>query len=537
MSVTRPASQPSYDCIVIGAGHNGLVCAAMLARGGRSVLVLEAGAEVGGAALTREFAPGFRVSAGAHLLHLMPEELRRSLALESHGLKWAAQAMRTTALGTGGPLVFDSAPGEAVPGETAAAGGWNAADRDAYSLYQARMRRFAAALAPILSRVPPRLGTTAWADRLALLRLGWQIRKLGRRDMRELLRIGGMNVYDLLEENFSSATLKGALGFDAVLGANFGPRSPGTVLTLLYRLAGEFAAGATPGTSALRQPQGGMGALCNALAKAASAAGAAIRTAAPVASIRVEADRACGVVLESGESIGARAVISSADPKTTFLKLLGARHLDAGFVRRVKHIRSLGCAAKLHLALRAFPKFSGVTAASLRGRLLIAPSLQHLEHAYNHAKYGEFSASPVMEITIPSMNDPALAPPRQHVLSAIVQYAPYALKEGWQNGRQRFLDAALDTLERAAPGLRAGIAAAELLSPVDIEREFRIEGGHWHHGDLAFDQFLMVRPVPGAAQYRTPLDGLFLCGAGVHPGGGVMGIAGRNAAQQILSGG
>ena len=526
MAVT--ASPSRYDCVVIGAGHNGLVCASTLARGGRSVLVLEAANQVGGAASTREFAPGFRVSAGAHLLHLMPADLLRELRLESHGLEWAARGMSTTALVPGGARLV---VGESRANREMTGHGLSAADRQAYSAYAARMRRFAAALAPMFSRTPPRLGTTAWADRLALLRMGWQVRKLGRRDMRELLRIGGMNVYDLLEENFDSVALKGALGFDAVLGANFGPRSPGTVLTLLYRLAAESAAGG----SGLSQPKGGMGALCEALAKAATAAGACIRTGSPVAGILVESDRAQGVVLESGERIEAQAVISSADPKNTFLRLLGSRHLDTGFVRRVNHIRSRGLAAKLHLALNRAPPFSGVNEAALSGRLLIAPSLQHIEHAYNHAKYGEFSANPVMEITVPTVNDPSLAPPGHHVLSAIVQYAPYALKEGWQNGRQRFLDTTLDSLERYAPGLRGCIVGAELLTPADMETEFRMSGGHWHHGDLAFDQFLMVRPVPGAAQYRTPMNGLFLCGAGCHPGGGVMGVAGRNAAREVLT--
>jgi phytoene dehydrogenase-like protein len=277
-----------------------------------------------------------------------------------------------------------------------------------------------------------------------------------------------------------------------------------------------------------------MGALCDALAKAARAAGAAVRTDAPVVRILVEGDRACGVELATGESIRARSVISSADPKTTFLHLLGARHLDTGFVRRVAHLRCRGLAAKLHLALNRPPPFGGVSDANLRGRLLLAPTLQHIEHAYNHAKYAEFSAAPVMEITVPSLNDPTLAPAGRHVLSSIVQYAPYALKEGWQNGRQRFIDTVLDALERFAPGLRSSIVAAELLTPVDMEQQFRISGGHWHHGDLAFDQFLMVRPVPGAAQYRTPVEGLYLCGAGCHPGGGVMGLAGRNAAMQVL---
>jgi phytoene dehydrogenase-like protein len=301
---------------------------------------------------------------------------------------------------------------------------------------------------------------------------------------------------------------------------------------LLYRLAAESAAGDT----GLSQPKGGMGALCDALAKAAGAAGAVIRTGSAVARILVEADRACGVVLESGERIDAKQVISNADPKTTFLKLLGPAHLDAGFVRRVNHIRSRGLAAKIHLALNRPPSFTAVSEAALRGRLLLAPSLSYIEHAYNHAKYGEFSASPTMEITVPSINDSTLAPTGMHVLSAIVQYAPYALKQGWGSGRQHFLDTSLDALESLAPGLRGSIVAAEVVTPADMEQQFRGSGGHWHHGDLAFDQILMMRPVPGAAQYRTPLEGLFLCGAGCHPGGGVMGIAGRNAAEQVLRG-
>lgn len=517
-TVSPPQSAGRYDCIVIGAGHNGLVCAATLARAGRSVLVVEAQDRVGGAAVTREFAPGFRVSGAAHLLHLMPAQLVRDLKLRAHGLELAAQALPSTALLPGG-AACDLDPSC-----------WSGSDGDAYARYVSRMRRFARSLVPLLHRVPPRLGTGEWPDRWALLRLGWQLRKLGRRDMRELLRIGGMNVHDLLEEQFTSAALKGALAFDAVLGTNFGPRSPGTVLTLLYRLAAECAGGAT----ALSQPRGGMGALSEALAACAAAAGTHIRLAAPVARILVEGDRAAGVELQSGERIAAGTVVSGADPKTTFLRLLGARHLDTGFVRRVDHIRCRGLAAKVHLALDRAPEFAGAAAAAQRGRLLIAPSLQHLELAYDHSKYGEWSAAPAMEITIPTHNDPALAPPGKHVLSAIVQYAPYALEGGWQAHRQGFTDRVLDTLEAAAPGLRGSIVASEVLTPVDIERDFRIEGGHWHHGELAFDQFFMVRPVPGAAQHGTPLAGLFLCGAGGHPGGGVMGVAGRNAATQVL---
>jgi phytoene dehydrogenase-like protein len=277
-----------------------------------------------------------------------------------------------------------------------------------------------------------------------------------------------------------------------------------------------------------------VGAVSDALAKAAIAAGASIRPGSPVKRILVESDHAAGVELESGERIQAATVVSNADPKTTFLGLLGAAHLDTGFVRRVRHLRARGLAAKLHLALDRVPAFRGVADPALRGRLLIAPSLQYLERAYNHSKYGEYSSAPAMEISVPSLNDPALAPSGKHVLSAVVQYVPYELKGGWLNERQRFIEVCIKLLDRYAPGLEASIVGTELLTPADIEQEFKISGGHWHHGELAFDQFFMVRPVPGAAQHRTPLPGLYLCGAGCHPGGGVMGTAGRNAARQVL---
>ena len=515
--MTQQGTSARSDCIVIGAGHNGLICAATLARGGRSVLVLEAQPQLGGAALTREFSPGFKVSACAHLVHLMPADLLRDLDLAAHGLDWAGEALSTTVLSAdGAPLTVEQ--------------GRVGSDNEAYAIYIAQMRRFARALVPLLSKVPPRLGTTDWKDLSALAGLAWKIRRLGRRDMRDLLRIGGMNVHDLLEENFSGAALKGALAFDAVLGTNFGPRSPGSVLTLLYRLAAEAASG----TRGLAQPRGGVGAVSDALAKAAVAAGVNIRPSSPVRRILVQSDRAAGVELESGERIAAATVVSNADPKTTFLQLLGAAHLDTGFVRRVRHLRARGLAAKLHLALDRAPAFTGLGEALLRGRLLIAPSLQYLERAYNHSKYGEYSLAPAMEITVPSLNDPALAPAGRHVLSAVVQYVPYELKDGWTLQRDRFLDLCINLLDGHAPGLKSSSGAAELLTPLDIEQEFRISGGHWHHGELAFDQFFMVRPVPGAAQHRTPLPGLYLCGAGCHPGGGIMGTAGRNAARQVL---
>jgi phytoene dehydrogenase-like protein len=509
-----------YDCIVVGGGHNGLTCAGYLARSGRSVLVLEAAERLGGAAATREFAPGFQVSACAHLLHLMPPALIRELDLESHGLKLAGERLPTVALSADTQhLRLD---------EAGVQGPVSSADAAAYADWRSLVRRLAAALHPVLTEAPPRLGSGAWRDRAALLRLGWRLRRLGRRDLRELLRIGGMCVHDLLEERFDAPLLKGALALDAVLGTNSGPRSPGTVASLLYRLA------APGGSEILTQPQGGLGALTQALGHAAFAAGAQLRTGAPVDRIAIREDRACGVVLASGEEIAADAVISSADPKTTFLTLLGSEHLDAGFVRRIAQLRARGLAAKLHLALDRLPEFPGLDAQALRGRLLVAPSADYIERAFNHAKYREYSAAPMLEITVPTLADPALAPPGKHVLSVIAQYVPYNLAAGWQEERQRFQELLIRTLATFAPELRGCVQGAELLTPPDIEREFRIVGGHWHHAELALDQFFMVRPVPGATQYQTPVRGLFLCGAGCHPGGGVMGLAGRNAARQVM---
>ncbi|MGH8169839.1 MAG: phytoene desaturase family protein [Steroidobacteraceae bacterium] len=516
-------SASRYDCIVIGAGHNGLTCAAYLARAGRRVLVLEAAEGPGGAAGTREFAPGFRASSCAHLLHLMPGWLLGELGLARHGLRMATERMPTIALSAAGALRIPPHPRSAAPdlGE---------ADAPAFQQYAVTMGRLARALRPILEAVPPRLGSGAWRDRLALLGVGARLRLLGRSDMRELLRIAGMCVQDLLDEHFESPLLKGALAFDAVLGTNLGPRSPGTVFTLLYRLAaGDGSAGS------LAQPVGGLGALAEALARAATGAGAELRFDAPVARMMVTEDRTTGVTLESGERLEAKCVVSSADPRTTFLRLLGAEHLDTGFVRRITHLRAQGMAAKLHLALDRMPRFTALAGFAPTGRLVISPSLQAVEQAFNDAKYGRFSAAPLLEVIVPTAVDPGLAPAGRHVLSAVVQYAPYGVAGGWEGQREKFLDTILRTLEAHAPGLRESVRAAELLTPEDIEARFRISGGHWHHAELALDQFFMVRPVVGAAQYRAPVRGLFLCGAGCHPGGGVMGLAGHHAARRILA--
>ncbi len=511
------------DIVIIGAGHNGLACAAYLAKAGKKVVVLEAAKQVGGACVTREFAPDFRVSAGAHLSYLLDADIRKELGLDGHGLSMAAEKIGSVALSPDGKhLYFD---GDQVSGE-----GLNERDLSGMKEYRRFMAKFAAVIGKLHNRIPPRVGTKNRGDLLQLGKMALEIRLMGKDDMREFLRIAAINIYDVLQENFDNELLKGALALDAVLGTKSAPRSNNSVFTALHRMSGNNGHGA----GALSIPKGGMGAIADALAAAAKQAGADIRTNSPVKRILMDFDRVSGVELENGEQILADIVVSNADPKTTIFNLLGARNVEAGFAHRIKHLRSKGNTAKLHLALSDLPDFKGLDAAKLGQRLLIAPSQEYVDHAFNHCKYGEFSAQPVFEITIPSIHDSSLAPAGQHVLSAVVQYAPRDLKDGWQGGKAAFTEVVLNTLEQYAPDIRSKAVVAELLTPEDIEQQFRISGGHWHHAELAMDQFFMLRPVPYAAQYHTPVNGLYLCGAGSHPGGGVMGSAGRNAARAII---
>jgi phytoene dehydrogenase-like protein len=402
------------------------------------------------------------------------------------------------------------------------------ADAGSYREFHKRMNRFASLLRKYLNKPPPRLGTTDRRDLFTLAQLGLDVRRLGRKEMREFLRLIGMNIYDEVYERFESSLLKGALSLDAVLGTHLGPRSPNTIMTYLYRLAGN--------DGRLGVAAGGMGAVSEALAHAARNNGVTIRSGMPVERVLIDNGRVSGVQTENGDTFSSMTVISSADPKTTILKLVGAAHVETGFTRRVNNIRMQGNAAKLHLALDGLPAVQGLEKKDFAARFVIAPDENYVERAFNPAKYGETSPDPVLEITIPSFRDDSLAPTGKHVLSAIVQYAPYKLKEGWSDAtRDAFTRAAIRKLGEYMPDIEGRISATELLTPADIESEFRIGGGHWHHGELTLDQFLFVRPVAGAAQYAMPLDGLFLCGAGTHPGGGVSGAAGRNAARVILS--
>ena len=505
-----------YDAIVVGAGHNGLVCSALLAKAGKKVLVLEANDQVGGAAITREFADGYSVSACAHLLYQLQAEVRKDLGLSP---KLASDDMVTIALSESGKHVRIS--GKAVDGVSDS-------DANSFREFHKRMTRYADLLKTFFNKPPPRLGTKNFKDLATLARLGFDVRRLGKTEMREFLRLIGMNIHDELDERFESPILKGALSLDAVLGTHLGPRSPNTIMTYLYRLAGSHGRVAAPA--------GGMGSVSEELAHVARESGVTIRTSMPVKRIIIENGRVVGAETESGERFESYTVVSNADPKRTIMELVGARNVETGFARRIHHLRMRGNAAKLHLALDGLPTITGLSKKDFAERMVIAPDEHYVERAFNPAKYGETSPDPVVEMTFPSFRDTSLAPTGKHVMSAVIQYAPYGVKGGWTDkAKKNFEKTAIKTIARYAPDIEQRIMASELLTPADIEREFHITGGHWHHGELTLDQFMFVRPVSGAAQYRMPLDGLYLCGAGTHPGGGVSGAAGRNAARTILS--
>jgi phytoene dehydrogenase-like protein len=505
------------DVIVIGAGHNGLVCATYLARAGLNVVVLEASNSAGGMIAPRALDSDYRFPGLAQASFPISPSICRQLKLIQYGYTGGRPA-RTVALDAHGRhLVID---GDSIAGD-----GLPDADASAWPAFRKQYLEFARSLKPLMESKPPRLKDMDFSDKTTLAKLGWNIRMgLGKERMYEFLRVAAINIYDVLNDSFDDERLKGAVATDAVLGSAMGPRTPGTVLTWLQRIYGELNGPLSVNTANL----------LDALTQAAEDAGVAVRTGARVEEILIENDKAFGVRLAGGEVVKSRIVVSNADPRTTFTELVGAARLDAMFANRVSQIRGSGVVGKLHLALSGKPEFTGLVASNDADRLLIAPSMRYIEQAFNPCKYGELPEHPVLEITVPSLNDPTLAPEGHHVMSVNVAFLPYAAAGGWQDQQSTFAYKLIALIGQYAPQLKSIIVDHEFLTPADVESGYHAKQGHWHHGELSIHQSFMMRPVYGAARYDTPIDSLFLCGAGCHPGGGVTGLPGRAAAKRVL---
>ena len=513
-----------FDALIVGAGHNGLVAAACLARAGKRVLVLERQPQVGGAAVTEELFPGFRFSSVAEGTGRLVAHVAADLQLHKHGLTLLPiDPLLTTALPDGGCIRFwrDTARTAAEIARHSQADGARWPD------FCAAMQRLAAVVARLMVLIPPALPAPGGRDLLELLKLVAPARRLSRKELGDLIRTLPMPVSDMLDEWFECDALKAALAVDGVHGVSLGPRQAGTAFVWLMALA----AGQVPAFSAASQLQGGAGALTQAIAKAATSMGAQLRLNAAVQQVVVKDGRASGVVLASGEEISARVVVSNADPRTTFQGLIDPVEVDPVFLRSTCTIKYRGCTARMHLALSGVPRFAFDAAARIR----VAPSINYIEQASDAAKYGSWSRQPWLDATLPTLVDATLAPPGQHVLSVHAQYAPYHLRsQDWDTQRAALGAAILSTLAQFAPDVPQLVLHSQVLTPLDLERNYGLPEGSATHGEMTLDQALHMRPLPDCAQYRTPIKQLYLCGAGTHPGGGGTGINGHNAARQVL---
>jgi phytoene dehydrogenase-like protein len=519
-----------YDAIVIGGGHNGLVHAAYLARAGKKVLVLERRHVVGGATITEEIHPGFKFLTGSYLISLLRPEVIRELELPRHGLEIMPLESTYVPLPDGNYLA--DWPDHDLTREEIAR--HSPRDADAYGEYTATMRRLALAVKPLLDIVPPNPASSDPRDRAAMAMIAERLRGMRRDDFALLARLLTMSAADFLDEWFEGEALKGTKCTSGIIGTFMGPRSPGTGYVLLHHYIGEI-----DGVHrAWGLARGGTGALSQAIASAARAAGAEIRVNAPVARVLVKNGEAVGVVLENGDELLADRVVSNADAKTTFLKLVEPGALPGEFVSDIRRYRMTSPACKVNLALSGLPAFTSLPKgkeALLRGSIEIAPSIDYVEQAYDDAKYGGWSRRPFMDALIPSLLDPGMAPPGKHVMSMFVEYASSDLEGGWTAEKKaQFLDVVIDTLSAYAPNLKDLILHKHINTPHDLEQTFGITGGHIFHGELALHQLFFLKPAAGFAQYKTPLHNLWMCGSSTHPGGCITGAPGRNAALEIL---
>lgn len=519
-----------YDVIIIGGGHNGLVTACYLAKSGLKTLVLERREVVGGGALTEEIHPGFRCSTLDHAAGPLSSQISTDLDLARHGLEIVTPESRVLALSPDGRSICIYHDTARTVKEIEK---FSPNDAKSYPAFVESFARIGKVLSPLISMTPPSIDEPTTSDLWQLGKVGLAFRGLGKKDEYRLLRWGPMAVADLVSEWFETELLRATVAARGIYGAFAGPWSAGTSLGLLWQAAID---GSAIGSSSFAK--GGMGALSTALANAAKAAGVEIRTSAAVKSIAGFDSDKPRLVLDGGEEIESRAIVSNADPRTTFLRLVDPIDLDPNFLTKVRNYRTPGVVAKINLALDGLPAFRGLNGddpkTKLSGRIHIGSEIDYLERAFDASKYGDFSAEPYLDISIPSVNDPSLAPADKHVMSVHVQFAPYKLKEGdWPTRSEEFAGKVIKHLETYAPGLRALIVAGQVITPLDLEQTYGLSGGHIHHGEQTLDQSFTFRPLIGWAQYRTPLKNLYLCGAGTHPGGGLTGIPGANAAREI----
>lgn len=515
--------------VIIGAGHNGLTTAFYLAKAGLRPLVLEAREIVGGSAITETITEGYSCPALAHTIGPLRPSIVSDLQLSRRGVEFVRPEPRLVALPPEGPaLTFYGDPVRTAEGIRK----FSTSDAGKYADFCETLQRVSAFVRRLMDATPPSLDSPTKAELWTLLTTGRQFRALGRKDAFRLLRWGPMAVADFVAEWFETDILQAAVAARGIFGTSHGPWSAGTAAVLLLNAAHDPA----PGGSSV-MVKGGPGALTRAMRDAAREAGAEIRTRSPVARILVRDGSVKGVALEDGTEINASAVVSNADPRRTFLTLVDPIDLDPTFLSKVRNYRCTGTVAKLNLALRGMPSFPSVArAADLGGRVHIGPSIDYLERAFDASKYGGISPEPYLDITVPTLHDPSLAPAGKHVMSVHVQFAPYHLSgaEDWNTARDILANRVIDTIDRYAPGIESLIEHRQILTPLDLERTYGLTGGHIFHGEQALDQLFTMRPFLGCAQYRGPIHGLYLCGAGTHPGGGVTGAPGQNAAREIL---